>query len=317
MTMSRALKSPIRVLASATLALLILGATPAAGLTIEAGTWSGPAFPNGTAATTNVTVTYGCGELIPPPVGADIALEVSLEADAEGSISSDADALTPKTPLADEDCTPGEDVVEEFNITYTATAEQLAGTLEVVSLRASHNVSEEAGGDEDEDTTEALVGPLVDVMFSARNDTFEVIGGERVDVDIEIRSESNTEVQGQSELELPETEEGEEAWEPVSIDPVSVPSPLEDGQEGVAVITFEVLVPEEADGEHTLIYTGRAESSSEPPLTTDPVEIPLTFEVTPRSVAEGDDEGSPAPGVLFVLLGVLGTLAWTRRRANR
>ncbi len=311
--MSGLLKSTFSLLALIIVVTILMGTGPASALDLETGAWSGPAFPGSTSATVPVTVTYACGDLLPAPVGGDIELGASLEDGAQGTISADEESFTVQ---AFPDCTPGDDVTESFNITYTATTEQLAGSQETITIVASHNVSDELEGDNDTASTAATVGPYVDVTFSAFNDTVEVIGGDQVTVEIEMRSSSNTAVESDAELELPEAEEGEEEWEAVSIDPITVASPLEEGEDGVGTITFDVLVPDEADGEHTLTFMASA-ASSDPPLETDAVEIPLTFDVTPRSVAQGDEEGSPAPMVPVVLLGVFGALALARRRTSR
>lgn len=302
--MPRTLCSRVASIAASAALVVLLATLPAAALEVTVEGWDGPAFPTGAPASANVTVSYNCGDLLPPPVGAEIELEVSLEEGANGTVGQDADTFTPPVPVTE--CAPEDDpVTHVFNITYTATPEQLEGTTESITVRAVHNASDELA-DEDEATTSATVGPYVDVSFTPLNETYEATAGDTVTVELQVSSSSNTEISPNAELEVPE------AWPEPEVSAPNVASPLEEGSDGTGTITADVTVPEDAEeGDHTITFTVFAQSESEPPLATDSQEIPLTIQVAP---AQAEEEDGPAPAVVPVLLGVLLAVVLVRRR---
>lgn len=296
----------ITILTASIIVLALFLVSPVAALSVEIGDWTGPALP-GEAVTAPVTVTYGCGELLPL---ADVELEAVIQDGAEGTLGFDGESFTPATPITD--CTPGEeDPAHNFTISYTAPMTLLAGSTESITVRASYNVSDDADAlnDAAEDTINAVVGPFMDVSFSATNDTFTVIGGDTVTVEIEMTADSNAEVMAMdARLAVPD------GWEAPSITPPRT-VPDEELQPVTVSFSFDIQVPEEVDGEHVLVFSSWVHTVTDPSLESDPMEVPLTFQVTPLSVHQAEQEESPAPAAVVVLVALLAAIVATRRRA--
>lgn len=283
--------------------ILLMSATPGSALEIEIGNWSSPAFPNAGPAVANVTVSYGCGELL--SAGGDIEVSATLQEGMGGSVSIPTEGFTPATPVAD--CTPGEDVTESFDMTYTATTGQTEGSTAAITVAALYD---EGGPLEANDTktATATVGPYLDVTFTALNTTFDgVIGGDNVTVQIEMSSQSNGETMAMTSLEVPE------GWDAPRITSPSVPSPLT-GDDGVGTLSFDIQVPEDATGEYTLNLTAWATTVGNMKLESDPESIPIVLDVTSLAEVEAENEESPAPVAVVLLVTLVAALVAVRRR---
>jgi hypothetical protein len=288
-----------------TIALLATAASPVSALSVSVGEWSGPAFPQSGPAVANITVSYPCGQVLPPPLGGDILIEIEPAADTQGFFSTNFDSHTPTLPP---ECTPGESASFSFDLGYFATAEEAEGSTASATVRAIHDAPEPMG-DTAEATASPTIGAFLDITFSAGNTSFDAIGGDTVSVEITVTSGSNTDAMVMPTVTAPD------GWDNPRITPPTVAPPL-DGADGTATIRFDVNIPEDAEsGEYTATFSGWAHTLGSPSLESDTVEIPLTFSVTSLAEIEGEAEESPGPvGLIVPLVALVALVAAHRRR---
>lgn len=294
--------------------VLLLAAGPVSAQVLDANvgltadTPSGPAMPEGTPATINVTINYSCG-------GLSGTVEVTAEPQVEGATATVSNSsFEAESPP---DCTVGSPATaQKVVVTVEATKDIIDESLipVLVKVTGENAVMAEQDGELE---VAAVAGPYVDVTFTPEATEFETTAGEVVPVRIDIQSDSNTLIMAMPDLERPA---GPPTWPRPSIFPVNVASPLEEG-DGSSAFQFDVKVPDGTlTGVYHLNFTAFAHSMGEvnleDPPSDDPEVIQLTFNV--EGVDPADNETNESPGVgaflpMSVLLGAT-ALAFLRRR---